>query len=186
MPRGPRTVYENAIIVITSRSNNKRIIFRKKKDYKYFKKLLAKYKFKYKCKIYHYCLMRNHIHMMVKIAASITLSKIMQGLQLAYFHYYRRRYGYIGRFWQGRFHSKIVKDDKYLITAGLYIERNPVKAGLISEPEDYEWSSYCNYAYGRKDSLIDTDPCYLELGHTDKERQENYRRMMRAYIKNGK
>jgi putative transposase len=183
MPRGPRVVYEDALLNITSRGNNKRIIFRKEKDYRYFKKLLLRYKFRYKLRIYHYSLMRNHVHLLLKIINPITLSKAMQGLQLAYFHYYRRRYGYVGRFWQGRFYSKVVKDDRYLLTAGLYIERNPVRAGLVKYPAEYKWSSYNVYAYGIEDPLVDLDPHYHSLGNNEKERHKAYREIMVSYLK---
>jgi len=139
MPRGPRAIYKDAIVNVTSRGNNKRIIFRKEKDYKYFKVLLLKYKKRYDFKLFHYCLMRNHVHLLLKIGEPITLAKFMQGLQQSYYNYFRRKYGYVGRFWQGRFHSKLIKDDNYLLTAGLYIERNPSKAGLVVSPSEYKW-----------------------------------------------
>ena len=183
MPRGPRIVYRNALLNITSRGNNKRIIFKKEKDYKYFELLLLRYKSKYRFLIYHYCLMRNHLHLLLKIADSTTLCKAMQGIQLAYFHYFRRKYGYVGRFWQGRFYSKIVENDKYLLTAGLYSERNPVRAGFVNDPREYKWSSYNAYANGVKDLLVTFDPHYLSLGNNSNERQETYKEMMSSYLK---
>ena len=130
--------------------------------------------------------MRNHFHLLMKITDAITLSKIMQGLQLAYFHYFNKRYGYTGRFWQGRFHSKPIEDEKYLLTAGLYIEKNPVRAGLVKNPTEYKWSSYNVYAYGIKDPLIDLDPHYLSLDNNKKERERIYKEIMRGYLENGK
>ncbi len=183
MPRGPRAIYKDAILNVTSRGNNKRIIFRKKKDYKYFIQLLLKYKFKYKFRIYHYCLMRNHVHILLKVIDPIALSKALQGFQLAYYHYFRRKYGYVGRFWQGRFYSKVVKDDKYLLTAGFYIEKNPVKTGLVEDPSKYKWSSYNVYAYGIKDPLVDLDPYYRGLANNDRERERAYRELMCGYLK---
>ena len=182
MPRGPRAVYENAILNVTSRGNNKRIIFKKEKDFKHFKELLLKYKAEYGLKVYHYCLMRNHLHLLLKILNPASLARIMQGLQLAYFHYFRKRYGYVGRFWQGRFHSKLVEDDKYLLTAGLYIERNPVRAGLVKSPSEYKWSSYHVYANGIDDQLIDLDPYYLSLSEDEEERRRIYQEIMQEYL----
>ena len=115
--------------------------------------------------------MRNHIHLLVKIANSIKCSRGMQALQLAYFHYFRRRYGYVGRFWQGRFYSKVVEDERYFLTAALYAERNPVKAGLVASPD------------GVKDPLITIDPSYSDLASNAKERQKMYRKMMDEFIK---
>jgi len=183
MPRGPRSIYENALLNVTSRGNNKRIIFKKQKDYNYFKKLLRQYKRKYKFEIYHYCLMRNHIHLLLKALDATSFSKAMQGIQLAYFHYFRRKYGYVGRFWQGRFHSKVVEDDRYLLTALLYVEANPVKAGLVESPSAYNWSSYNVYAYGQNDQLVDSDPYYATFGNCEKERERFYRETMEEYLK---
>jgi len=182
MPRGPRKVCENAVLNVTARGNNKRIIFRVEKDFIYFKRLLFKYKTEYNIKIHHYCLMRNHAHILLKIFDPISLAKAMQGLQLSYFYYFRRRYGYVGRFWQGRFHSKLIEDDGYLLTAGLYIERNPVKVGLVKNPSKYQWSSYNAYAYGTKDPLIELDPHYLSLGNNKKEIERVYRDIMHEYL----
>lgn len=186
MPRGPRIVYKNAFLVVTSRGNNKRILFRKEKDYKYFRNLLIKYKTKYKLTIYHYCFMRNHVHLLLKIDAPISLSRAMHGLQLSYFQYFSRRYGYVGRLWQGRFHSKPVNNDRYLLTAGLYIEGNPVRAKVVNYPDEYKWSSYNAYAGGEKDLLIEPDPYYLGLGDNEKQRQARYIAIMNDYLKSGK
>lgn len=183
MPRGPRVIYKNAFLNVTSRGNNKRIIFRKNKDYIYFRNLLVKYKRIYKFEIHHYSFMRNHIHLLLKVIDPISFPKAMQGIQLSYFHYFRKKYGYVGRFWQGRYHSKIIKDDKYLLTAGLYIEANSVRAGLTESPTEHKWSSYNFYATGIKDLLIDFDPYYLDLSNNDEERQRIYGRTMKDYLK---
>ena len=182
MPRGPRRICANAVVNVTARGNNKKIIFKKEKDYIYFKNLLSKYKAIHSLKIYHYCLMRNHLHLLLKIFSPMSLSRAMQGLQLAYFYYFEKRYGYVGRFWQGRFHSKLIEDDSYLLTAGLYTERNPVRARLVENPAQYKWSSYRVYAYGVKDSLIDLDPHYLSLNSAEKERERIYREIMQGYL----
>ena len=89
------------------------------------------------------------------------------------------------RFWQGKFYSKVIKDDIYLLTAGLYIERNPLKAGLVNRPDKYEWSSYNVYAYGVKDLLIDLSPYYLGLSSDKMERCRIYYDMMGSYLNVG-
>lgn len=183
MPRGPRVICEDAIVNVTSRGNNKRIVFRKEKDFQYFKMLLFKYKKRFLFKLHHYCLMKTHVHLLLRISNPITLAKTMQGLQLSYFHYFRRKYGYVGRFWQGRFYSKIIKDDNYLLTAGLYIERNPYRASCVNNPSKYKWSSYNVYAHGVKDSLIDPSDYYVGLGKTETERTKIYRGLMESYLK---
>ena len=182
MPRGARKIYANAIVGVTSRGNNKRILFKKSKDYKFLKGLLLKYRLKYKFILYHYCLMRNHIHLLLKITDEKSISKIMQGIQLSYFNYYRKRYGYVGRFWQGRFYSKLVEDEKYFLTSSLYIEGNPVKAGLVKDPTEYKWSSYNKYAFGKNDLLVDFDDYYIALSNNKNTRRIIYRELIKNYL----
>ena len=103
------------------------------------------------------------------------LASFMKGLNLSYFSYYKRKYGYIGHFWQGRFKSLLIEKDKYLLACGIYIERNPVRAKIVKRPKDYPYSSYNFYALGEKNLLLNVDPLYEDLGRGKKERQENYK-----------
>lgn len=182
MPRGPRKIYDGALLNITSRGNNKKPIFKKNIDYIIFKNLLLRFATEYKIKVYHYCLMPNHIHLIVKINNKKSLSKTMHRLQLSYFYHFKRRYKYVGRFWQGRFHSKLIENELYLLTAGLYIEANPVRAKLTKEPSQYKWNSYNGYICQEKDPIIELDPYYLSLSDKTTERQKIYRKIMQRYL----
>lgn len=108
---------------------------------------------------------------------------MMQGIQLAYYHYQQKRRRYVGHLWQGRFKSIVIKDDKYLLGAGLYIERNPVEAGIIKDPIDYPWSSYRYYALGEKDFLVNPNLLYEDLGEKPEIRQAEYKKLMLSRIK---
>ncbi|MCF7878166.1 MAG: transposase [Candidatus Omnitrophica bacterium] len=182
MPRGPRKIYDNALLNVTSRGNNKKTIFKKNIDYIIFKNLLLRFATECKIKVYHYCLMPNHIHLTVKISNKESLSKAMHKLQLSYFYHFKKRYKYVGRFWQGRFHSKLIENELYLLTAGLYIEANPVRTKLTKEPSQYRWNSCNSYAYGKKDPIIKLDPYYLSLSDKSTERQRMYREIMQRYL----
>ncbi len=182
MPRGPRKIYDDALLNITSRGNNKKVIFKKDLDYIAFKKILFRFTTECKIRLYHYCLMQNHIHLIVKISNKKSLSKAMHKIQLSYFYHFKKRYGYIGRLWQGRFHSKLIENESYLLTAGLYIGANPVKAKISKTPSQYKWSSYNSYAYGKKDPLIELDPYYLNLSDKNTEKQRIYREIMQRYL----
>ena len=133
--------------------------------------------------LHHYVLMKNHIHLCITMTQDTDLAKMMQGLQLSYNYYLRNKRDYVGYLWQGRFNSKIIGDDLYLLTAGLYIERNPVKAGIVDNPEDYPWSSYRCYALGESDPLIDPSPLYNDLRKSTGGRQKEYRELMATKIK---
>jgi len=70
--------------------------------------------------------------------------------------------------------------DDYLLACCRYIELNPVRAKMVSQPRDYQWSSYRFHGEGTKDALLDVDPCYLGLGDTDLQRQQSYRQFVEA------
>jgi putative transposase len=110
------------------------------------------------CKLFHYCLMRNHIHLFGQVTTGGDLPKIMQHLLLQYSVWYRQETGYVGHVWQGH-----------------YIKRNPSRAKMVAVPGDYVWSSYRYYAFGKADVLVDHDPYHESLGSTPKRRQMAYR-----------
>jgi len=183
MPRGPRVVPESGVFHIMLRGNNKKCVFRRDCELRYFKKLIMRYKRKFKFLLYHYALMKNHVHLCIQITETTHLSKMMQGLQLAYYHYQRKRRSFVGHLWQGRFKSVVIKDDRQLLAVGLYIERNPVEAGIVEDPKEYVWSSYRYYAIGEKDLLVDISPLYIDLGISPEARQVEYQKLMQIQTK---
>ena len=175
MPRIARILPEEGVLHILVRGNNRQWVFHNNQDFKYYLKLLKDYKEKHSFFLYHYCLMNNHVHLILEITPKTNLANLMKGLNLSYFNYYKRKYGYAGHFWQGRFKSLLINKDKYLLACGLYIERNSVRAKMVERPEDYPYS-ICNfYTLGKENSLLTIDPLYEDLGRSDKERQENYK-----------
>jgi len=186
MPRGPRLIPKQGTFHIMIRGNNKRRVFYKNSELVYFKNLILKYKKKCGFLLYHYALMPNHIHLCIKALDNTNISKAMQGLQLSYHHFHRRRYTYVGHLWQGRFKSRVIDKEDYLLTVGIYIEKNPVEGGIVKDPADYPWSSYRYYAYGEKDPLVDPNPLYMDLGRYAEERQTKYRELMQLRIEESK
>lgn len=176
MPRIFRLLPETGIFHILTRGNNRQKVFKDDKDYSFYLELLRHYKQEHKFLLYHYCLMSNHIHLILETTSQTNLSKLMKQINLSYLYHFRRRYRYYGHLWQGRYKSLLIEKDSYLIACGRYIERNPLRAGIVHKPEEYPWSSYAFYAYAKKNELLDTDPLYQELGSNDKERQLSYRR----------
>lgn len=131
-----------------------------------------------KFRLYHLCLMPNHIHFVLEPTIEGSLSKILLKLTLAYTRYSNKKYRGVGHVWQGRFKSSLIDKENYFIWCGLYVELNPVRARLVSKPEDWPWSSYRFYAFGEKDNLIgeliDPDPYYLDLDENQENRQKKY------------
>jgi putative transposase len=102
----------------------------------------------------------------------------MAGLLRAYVHYYHRRTGFVGHLWQGRFKSPAVAAEEYFLSCARYIERNPVRAGLVTEPWQYHWSSSPAYALGETDPLLSYNVWYQGLGAEAGQRQERWREFL--------
>ena len=175
MPRAPRILPETGVFHVFTRGNNKQDVFHDDEDFRTYIGLLKEYKSRSPFYLYHFVLMTNHPHLVIETKEGSNLSKIMQGINLSYVYHYRRKYGHVGHFWQGRFKSLLIQKDSYLLECGKYIELNPVRAKLAEKPEDYKWSSYRVYAYGEDNPLVDVNPLYETLGKTREERQMSYR-----------
>lgn len=178
MPRQPRIILSHSYYHIISRGNNKNHIFRFSIDYFYYLDLLRKYKKELPFDLYHYCLMPNHVHLLIQTKNSHNFSTFMKKLNLSYFYYYQKNYGWTGYFWQGRFKSQPVGKDEYFIQCGKYIELNPVRANLVVTPEEYQFSSSRYYIQGVDNDIITPDFIYQAMGKTDVERQEKYKKLV--------
>lgn len=174
MPRAKRIVPENATLHVISRGNNQNTVFHSDNDKLRYCTLLRELKDENKIDIFHYCLMNTHIHIILNLNPDSGLSRFMKQLNLTYFHYYRKIYGYFGHFWQDRFKSNIIDMDSYLLQCGKYIELNPVRAGMVGHPGEYLFSSYNFYANNKPDELITLSPVYLGLSDSAQIRQKQY------------
>jgi len=187
MARPLRITVANLPFHVLDRGNNRQVVFREEQDFAYFLKLLKKYKKELKFKLYHFCLMPNHIHLMIEPTADGSLPRIMMRLTLAYSSFFNKKYRGVGHVWQGRYKSSLIDKEDYFIYCGLYNELNPVRAGLTARPESWRWSSYGFYAFGDKtpllDGLVDTDPYYLILGDTFQECQKRYRENIESVVR---
>lgn len=180
MPRDARLIPPEGFLHVYSRGNNRRILFFRPKDFKIYYSLLTELKRQESVKIMHYCLMANHVHLLVRVSELSGLSSFMQRLNLQYFYYYRKQHAYVGHLWQNRFKSKLIQKEDYLIQCGKYIELNPIRAGIVKFPQDYPYSSYPYYAFGREDAIVDMDPLYIDLGKDELSRQANYQQLLLA------
>ena len=186
MTRPLRIIVPNIPFHVLDRGNNRQIVFRENEDFAYFLKLLKRYKKELKFKLYHFCLMPNHIHFVIESTVEGSLPRIMMRLTLAYSSYFNKKYEGVGHVWQGRYKSSLIDKDNYFIWCGLYVELNPVRARLVVGPEDWQWSSYNFYAFGKTnpstEGLIDVDHYYLELGKSSQEWQERYRKQVKEVM----
>lgn len=180
MPRVARIYTEEGIFHILTRGNNRQTVFHDEEDFNIYKERLIELKKEHSFKLYHYCLMSNHVHLVIETDENTELSKLMKRLNLSYYNHYKKKYKYNGHFWRDRFKSLLIDKDDYLLSCGLYVERNPVRANMVKDAKEYEYSSYNNYAYGKRDKLVDNNPSYNKLGKDDNNKQKEYRRLMKA------
>lgn len=166
---------------VFSRSNARLPIFHKPDDFGHFTALLKSYAAGFGLLIYHWVIMNNHYHLLFEIAEPETISRCMAGLARAYTHYYHKTYRTSGYLWQGRFKLQPIEKEGYLIACGRYIERNPVRAGIVAAAELYPYSSAGYYCSGREDTLTTRSPCYSEFGEDDAERREQYKKFLLSF-----
>jgi putative transposase len=108
--------------------------------------------------------MTNHVHLLLTPPSSEACSELMKRLGQRYAQYFNRTYGRTGPVWEGRFHSSVAPNARYVLACYRYIEINPVDAGMVSHPALYTWSSYRANALGKGDSLVTPHPEFLALG----------------------
>lgn len=151
---------------VIQRGAGKQILFEEEKDYERYMSKLAECKMSLNFEVCAYCLMNNHVHMLIHVDSLDILSKLMLRLGRSYAGYYNMKYDHAGYVFQGRFYSDPIYDDKYLLACVRYIHNNPVKAGL-GQRDGYRWSSYndykgsvvngCECSFGDRLRLVDCD-----------------------------
>lgn len=184
MARRQRIIISNYPHHIILRGNNRTFIFHSDTDRRTFIRCLLQAKLKTNSKIYAYCLMPNHVHLLIEPAEKNEISLIIQSLGRKYVQYFNRRYKRTGTLWEGRYKSSPVSKDKYLLACSRYIELNPVRAEIVSEPGKYQWSSFGFRAEGKPDELLDEDDVYSKLGATPEERRLAYKRWVEGVLTN--
>jgi len=152
VPRIPRGQQGGFAYHVINRGNARATVFRKAQDYEAFLSLLGEAKRRHGVKIFGFCLMPNHFHLVVEPTHGNGLSQFMQWLLTSHVRRYHKHYVSSGHVWQGRFKSFPVQRDEHLITVLRYVLQNPVRAGLASTAEEWFWSSL------RRPQLVDRCP----------------------------
>lgn len=173
IPRIARLCEEEYPHHITQRGNNKGQVSFDNEDRRFYLDVLKRYIDKYGLKIWAYCLMGNHVHILAVPKGASSLAKGIGGANLLYTQYVNRKYNRSGRLWQNRFFSTIVEEEPYLWAVTRYIERNPVRAKLVKEAEEYEWSSARAHVLGVKDDVL------AENDWLDEKEMKSYREFLR-------
>ena len=154
MPRIARSVAVDYPHHITQRGNNRTTVSFDDEDHWFYINTLKRYSQKYKLEIWAYCLMGNHVHLLAVPREDTSLARGIGLTNMVYTQYLNRKHGNCGRVWQNRFFSCAVEKDTYLWSVARYIERNPVKAGMLEKAEEYRWSSARAHLLSRADQLL--------------------------------
>jgi putative transposase len=138
---------------LTQRGNRRQRTFFRKDDYQAYRELMAEWCGRCGVEVWAYCLMPNHVHLIVVPESEDGLRRAVGEAHRRYTRRVNFREGWRGHLWQGRFAS-FVMDEYYLLACARYIERNPVRAGLCRRPQDYPWSSAAAHLAGKDDGLV--------------------------------
>jgi putative transposase len=141
MPRAARASVGGICYHVISRGNARREVFCKDGDYEAFLKAIGHACIEVPMRVLGYCLLPNHFHLAVWPECDGELSRWMHWLLNTYIRRYHKHYHSSGHIWQGRFKAFPIADDEHLLTVLRYIERNPVRAGLVRKAERWRWSS---------------------------------------------
>ena len=183
MPRTSRIVIPGYPHHVIQRGHNRLSVFAGEDDYLYYLDNLAEWKQRLDCKVYAFCLMTNHVHLVIAPGDDPeSLGRLMKRLAGRQTRFVNRMEGRSGTLWEGRFKSSPIETNAYLLACCRYVEMNPVWAGMCSAPSEYPWSSCSSKTGSRTWEWLDDDPLYLALGETETERRQKYAAFLKEPI----
>jgi len=148
-------LYDGCFAHVFTRAIERRKIFEKSEDFQFFKNEVLVVKKEYSFKVFHYCLMQTHVHMVVAIKDASRFSEGMKVLKKSYTHQYNVTHKRVGPLWRDRYRAKLIENESYLKTCGNYVEYNPVEAGIVERAVDWPYSSSRHYQMGERDLIVD-------------------------------
>ena len=178
MPRKTRQESPTGIYHWISRGYLKRDIFRSKADFDKFLDLVREHKSQYHIAVYHYCLMNNHVHFLIRAPSTDLLSVFSHFIKRRYAYYFSKTYDHAGPTFEKRFNAILIDDERHLLECGRYIERNPVRAGMVKHPVDYAYSSCKFYLQSAINDILTPSPAFVALS----EDEDAKRRLYEEYI----
>jgi len=180
MPRGPRLVVPGVALHVVQRGHNRRDCFQHDTDYLVFLANLRELSTRTQCALHAYCLMTNHVHLLLTPPSPQACARLMRDLGQRYVQYFNRRYQRSGTLWEGRFRSCLVDSARYVIACYRYIELNPVRAKMVPAAAAYGWSSHNGNAGRASNKMLTPHAEYLALAADDTARHAAYERLCSA------
>lgn len=182
MPRKARMYLPGIPVHVVQRGNNREACFFAEEDFQFYKEILREGLNRYGAQLHAYCLMTNHVHLLITPSFTDSIPRILQHIGRQYVYYINKTYKRSGTLWEGRHKSSLVDAENYLLVCYRYIELNPVVAGMVKMPEEYPWSSYSTNGWGKCDPLVSPHEIYLRI-HTEKlMREKEYRELFRTNL----
>ncbi len=182
MARLPRLVIPGQALHLIQRGNNREPCFFADDDYRFYLDSLENAAQRYGCRLHAYVLMTNHVHLLLTPESVESPSVVLQSVGRRYVRYINQVYRRTGTLWEGRYKSALIDSDRYLLTCSRYIELNPVRARMVSQPGDYRWSSYRHNALGQTDMLLTPHFLYINLDADVTQRCIAYRALFNTHI----
>ncbi|MEO7548938.1 MAG: transposase [Ramlibacter sp.] len=182
MARLPRLTIPGYPHHIIQRGNNRQPIFATSQDYLLLLALLEEHAFANKVAIHGYVLMSNHFHLLATPETARGIPMLMQAVGRRYVRHFNQKQIRTGTLWEGRYRSTLIQTERYLLTCMAYLDLNPVRAGMVSEPAAYPWSSHLHYIGRRTDRLLTPHPLYWEMGNTPFSREVAYRELVHGGV----
>lgn len=167
---------------VIQRGNNRQPIFRSDADREFMRGLLAENAARFEVAIHAYVLMGNHFHLLVSPLAQDGLPRMMQAVGRRYVRHFNDAYQRTGTLWEGRYKSALVQSERYLLACMVYMDLNPVRAGMVALAQEYPWSSHAHYAGLRSDRLVTQHALVWDLGNTPFARESRYRELVQAGV----
>ncbi len=182
MARLPRLTLPGYPHHVIQRGNNRQAIFAAPQDYEFLLDLLGENARKFGVAIHAYVLMTNHMHVLATPESIDSIPLAMQAVGRTYVRHFNKRQTRTGTLWEGRYKSTLIQAERHLLACMAYIDLNPVRAGLVSDPAIYPWSSYGHNVGRRSDKLISPHPLYWSLGNTPFAREAAYGELIHSGI----
>ncbi|MBQ0712862.1 MAG: transposase [Porticoccus sp.] len=167
---------------IIQRGNNRSVCFADEQDFSAYAHWLKEYADKFEVSIHAWVFMTNHVHLLATPAKEDGVQLLMQSLGRRYVQYFNFTYRRSGTLWEGRYKSCAVQQEDYLLACYRYIELNPVRAGMVTDPSDYIWSSYHSNGLGVKSTLCTPHSEYMALGDNLEKRLSSYRELLKGHV----
>ena len=174
MPRVARLVVPDVSLHVVQRGHDRADCFLEDSDYLAYLVALGTYAARFRCAIHAYCLMTNHVHLLLTPSDAKGCALLMKHLAQRHSKRINAKQRRTGTLWEGRYYSGLVASDDYAVACYRYIELNPVRAAMVEHPSKYRWSSYNANVQADLPSFVRPHPAFLALANKDEHRAAAY------------